>query len=66
MENQMLLNRKQAAEYLTISPGTLANWHSTGAQKIPMIKIGRLCRYREKNLDHWLEQQIVDKSFEDS
>ena len=37
-----LLDEKQAAEVLTVEPGTLSVWRSTGRYKIPFVKVG-LC-----------------------
>jgi excisionase family DNA binding protein len=59
-----LLNREQAAEYIGVSYGTLANWDSTKRFKIPRYKIGRLIRYKKEDLDNWLEQQKVDSIVE--
>ena len=50
-----LLNEQQAAEYLTVSPGTLSVWRSTGRYSLPFVKVGRRVRYRLSDLDAWLE-----------
>lgn len=50
-----LLNEKQAAKYLTVSPGTLSVWRSTGRYSLPFVKVGRRVRYRLSDLDAWLE-----------
>ena len=50
-----LLNEEQAAEYLTVSPGTLAVWRSTGRYSLPFVKVGRMVRYRLSDLNAWLE-----------
>jgi excisionase family DNA binding protein len=50
-----LLNEEQAAEYLTVSPGTLSVWRSTGRYSLPFVKVGRRVRYRLSDLDAWLE-----------
>jgi excisionase family DNA binding protein len=55
-----LLDEKQAAEYLTISPGTLSVWRSTGRWQLPFVKIGRCVRYRHSDLDAWLEARARD------
>lgn len=49
-----LLDEKQAAEHLTVSPGTLSVWRSTGRYNLPFVKIGRMVRYRVKDLDAWV------------
>lgn len=50
-----LLDEKQAADYLTVSPGTLAVWRSTGRYNLPFVKVGRRVRYRIADLDAWLD-----------
>lgn len=53
-----LLTRKQAAEYLNISPGTLAVWDSTKRYDLKPIKIGSLVRYRKSDLDKYLDEKM--------
>ena len=50
-----LLDEKQAAELLTVSPGTLSVWRSTGRYNLPFVKVGRMVRYRLSDLDAWLD-----------
>lgn len=50
-----LLDEKQAAEFLDVSPGTLSVWRSTGRYAIPFLKVGRCVRYRQSDLVAWLE-----------
>jgi predicted site-specific integrase-resolvase len=52
-----LLNEKAAAEILSVEPGTLAVWRSTGRYNIPFIKVGRNVRYSRKALEAWLESR---------
>ena len=52
-----LLDEKQAASFLTLSPGTLSVWRSTGRYSLPFIKVGRLVRYRLSDLNAWLDNQ---------
>lgn len=52
-----LLDEKQAAEVLTVEPGTLSVWRSTGRYKIPFVKVGRRVRYRRSDLLAWLESR---------
>lgn len=53
-----LLDDKQAAEYLSVSPGTLSVWRSTGRYALKFIKVGRAVRYRITDLDEWLEARV--------
>jgi excisionase family DNA binding protein len=48
-----LLNRGQAAEYLTVSLRTLDEQTSIG--NIPVVRIGRACRFRKSALDYFIE-----------
>lgn len=47
------MGRTQAAQYLGISAGTLANWASQGVG--PRFRtVGRKTRYARRDLDAWL------------
>lgn len=61
MNNGMLklLNRKEAADYLGVRPETLAVWHCMGRYKLPVVKVGRSCRYRLADLEAWLDARTV-------
>ena len=52
-----LLTRQEAAEYLGVKPQTLAVWAVTGRYDLPVVKVGRLVRYRRSDLDKWLESR---------
>jgi excisionase family DNA binding protein len=54
-----LLTRDQAAQYVGVKPQTLALWRSVGRYGIPVIKVGRLVRYRRTDLDAWLEARTI-------
>ncbi|MFS1864671.1 helix-turn-helix domain-containing protein [Vibrio breoganii] len=56
------LNRKQAADYLGLSEGTLAVWASTGRYKLPFVKVGRKVFYRQSDLDVFIESNIVTQT----
>lgn len=56
---QFLLTDKEAAAYLNLSPSTLAVWRCTKRQDLPFIKLGRAVRYRQTDLDKWLESQTI-------
>jgi len=53
--NQKLLDEKQAAKYLTVSPGTLSVWRRVGRYSLPFVKVGRTVRYRLSDVDTWLD-----------
>ena len=52
-----LLDEKQAAEILSVTPGTLSVWRSTGRYAIPFVKVGRCVRYSRASLEDWLESR---------
>jgi excisionase family DNA binding protein len=54
-----LLTTEQAAAYLGVTMRTLEVWRCTKRQAIPYIKVGRLVKYRKKDLDTWLVGQTV-------
>lgn len=54
-----LPSRKEAARYLGVEVHTLAVWHSTRRYKIPVVKIGRLVKYRKIDLDVFIMSRRV-------
>lgn len=59
--HEPLLDRKTAAKYLKVSPGTLAVWDCTKRYNLQPLKIGRAVRYRRSSLDQFLESQLKHK-----
>lgn len=59
--HEPLLDRKSAAKYLSVSPGTLAVWDCTKSYDLKPLKIGRAVRYRRSSLDQFLESQLKHK-----
>jgi hypothetical protein len=55
-----LLNRKDAARYLGVSPGTLAVWDCTKQQQLHPVLVGRLVHYQQADLDLFLDQRLKD------
>jgi excisionase family DNA binding protein len=55
--DQDRMTRKEAADYIGVSKGTLDNWASTGYGDLPFYKVGGQVYYRRSDLDKWLEQQ---------
>lgn len=54
------LTRREAAEMLGVTAGTLAVWRSTRRQDAPpMRKHGKRCVYSERELIAWSEQRRV-------
>lgn len=54
-----LLSRKQAAEYLGVSVGTLAVWACIGRYNLPMVKVGRLVKYRLVDLEAFITGNLI-------
>lgn len=52
-----LVDEKEAAIILGVTPGTLQVWRSTGRYAIPFLKVGRLVKYRRGALENWLESR---------
>lgn len=54
---QKLMSPEEAAIYLGTSPNTLACWRSSGRYGLPFIKIGRMVKYRESDLQAFIEKR---------
>ncbi len=54
---KVLVDDKTAAAQLDVTPGTLAAWRSTGRYNLPFVKVGRKVRYRQADLDTWLDKR---------
>ena len=54
-----LLSRKEAAAYLGVAAETLAIWHCTGRYGLPIVKVGRLAKYRKQDLDAFITKRTV-------
>lgn len=53
------MDRKTAARYLRVSPGTLAVWDCTKRYDLKPIKVGRSVRYRRADLDTFIERKLI-------
>lgn len=47
----------EAARYLGCTAGTLRVW--TSRRFVPFIRVGRLVKFRKKDLDRWMEKRKV-------
>ena len=63
---EQLLNTKQAANYLSVSAAFLERDRWAGA-RIQFVKLGsRSIRYRQQDLDNYIEQQLRSSTSEDA
>lgn len=53
--HNLLLNRQQAADLLGVACNTLAVWHCNKRYKLPVVKVGRLVKYRMSDLLDFIE-----------
>lgn len=56
---ERLLTTEELAEYLNLPIGTLYRFNYIGSGPRP-IKVGRHLRYRESDIDRWLDSQAKD------
>lgn len=56
-----LLTRDEAAKFLGVSPITLGLWKSTKRYNLPVVKVGRLAKYRYGDLLDFIERRTVNK-----
>ncbi len=61
-----LLTRKEAAEFLGVQTITLAIWKSTKRHGLPVVKVGRLAKYRYGDLLEFVERRTVNKPDNDN
>lgn len=54
-----LLSREEAAELLGVKPQTLAKWVSDGNFDLPLVKVGRLAKYRPADIDAFISRNTI-------
>lgn len=59
MEKNTLITPLQLAERLSISVETLNTWRATNRYPLPYVKAGRLVRYRECDVQQFIESRMV-------
>lgn len=60
----VLLSRREAAEFLGIEVQTLAAWATTGRYNLPYVLVGRLAKYRLSDLEQFVQSRTVLNSGE--
>ena len=59
-----MLNERDAAQYLGLSPNTLSTWRSRGGGP-PFLRYSSRCiRYRTVDLDEWVAARLADNTAE--
>lgn len=61
-KEENLLTRKEAAKFLGVKEITLATWKSVNRYNLPVVKVGRLAKYRYSDLLKFIDRQTVNKS----
>jgi excisionase family DNA binding protein len=54
-----LMDTEDAAQYIGVTTRTLEVWRCTRRYCIPYLKVGRCVRYRQSELDAWLDSCAV-------
>jgi hypothetical protein len=54
-QDDTLLSREEAAAFLGVKPTTLAIWHCTKRYALPVVKVGRLAKYRLSDLRAFID-----------
>lgn len=57
-EDNPLLTRKEAAEYLGVQIQTLSNWAINGRHQLPYVKLGHRIRYYKSDLDDLYKRSV--------
>jgi excisionase family DNA binding protein len=58
--NTHLLTIKEASDYLGVTEGTLNTWRSIKRYNLNFVKVGRLVRYKQSDLDAFLDRRTVE------
>lgn len=54
-----LMTPAEVAELLGVQVQTLTAWRCRGAQELPYVKAGRLVRYREADVERFVQMRTV-------
>ena len=61
-----LMTPAEVAELLGVQVQTLTAWRCRGAQELPYVKAGRLVRYREADVERFVQMRTVGVLREDA
>lgn len=56
--NERLLTKEDVSRILGITVGTLAVWRTTKRYNLPYVKSGRLIRYREQDVQAFINSRL--------
>lgn len=59
-ENDRLLSREEAAQFLGVSKGTLEVWACTKRYDLPYVKVGRLAKYWLSDLHAFAQGRKIE------
>lgn len=65
MLDKKLYNRSEAAAFLGVKKNTLAVWAVNQRYHLPYVKIGSRVMYRFEDLEHFIEQNLVQSQMSD-
>lgn len=57
MDGDRILNAFEASDYLRLTPRAL--YAAAQRRQLPVIKMGKRVRFRQRDLDAWLEAQTL-------
>lgn len=63
-DDERLLTRKEAAELLGVKEMTLATlaiWKTNNRYNLPVVKVGRLAKYRYSDIMAFIEKRTVNR-----
>lgn len=58
-KQKQLLDTKEASQFLGISRNTIYEW--VVQKKIPYVKVGRLTKFRQEELEAWLKKNSQEE-----
>ena len=56
--NSILMTSHDVSKILGVSVGTLAVWRTTKRYNLPYVKSGRLMRYRQEDVQAFIESRL--------
>ena len=54
-----LIDEREAARLLSITPGTLSVWRCVKRYDLPYLKVGRAVRYRLSDIEAFLQSRTI-------